>query len=41
MAMIAKNYALFYLNKENTHPSIPSDADYTAIDDPNFFQKYV
>jgi hypothetical protein len=41
MAMISKNYALFYLNKENTHPSIPKDAKYTAIDDPNFFQKYV
>jgi len=41
MAMIAKNYALFYINKENVHPNIPNDANYTAIDDPNFFQKYV
>ena len=41
MAMISKNYALFYLNKENTHPSIPQNANYSAIDDPNFFQKYV
>ena len=41
MTMIAKNYALFYLNKENIHPNILSDANYTAIDDPNFFQKYV
>lgn len=41
MAMISKNYALFYLNKENIHPSIPENANYTAIDDPDFFQKYV
>jgi len=41
MAMISKNYALFYMNKNNTHPSISPDADYTAIDDPDFFQKYV
>ena len=41
MAMISKNYALFYMNKENTHPSISQDANYTAIDDPDFFQKYV
>ena len=41
MAMISKNYALFYLNKENIHPSISADASYTTIDDPDFFQKYV
>ena len=41
MAMIAKNYALFYMNKSNDHPSISKDSNYTAIDDPNFFQKYV
>ena len=41
MAMIAKNYALFYLKWENNHPSIPNNAGYTAIDDPDFFQKYV
>ena len=41
MAMIAKNYALFYIDKENVHPNIPKDVTYTAIDDPNFFQKYV
>ena len=41
MAMIAKNYALFYLNNENNHPSISKNSNYTAIDDPNFFQKYV
>lgn len=41
MAMISKNYALFYMDKNNIHPSISSDANYTAIDDPDFFQKYV
>ena len=41
MAMISKNYALFYLKWENNHPSISKDAHYTAIDDPDFFQKYV
>ena len=41
MAMISKNYALFYLNKENIHPNIPINANYSAIDDPDFFQKYV
>lgn len=41
MAMISKNYALFYMNKENSHPSIFQNANYTAIDDPDFFQKYV
>jgi hypothetical protein len=41
MALISKNYALFYLNKDNVHPSIVKDAEYSAIDDPDFFQKYV
>ena len=41
MAMISKNYALFYMNKRNIHPNISPNANYTAIDDPNFFQKYV
>ena len=41
MAMISENYALFYMNRENIHPNILSYADYTAIDDPRFFQKYV
>ena len=41
MAMISKNYALFYMNKENIHPSISPSANYTAIDNPDFFQKYV
>lgn len=41
MSLISKNYALFYLNRDNIHPSISEDAKYTAIDDPDFFQKYV
>ena len=41
MAMISKNYALFYLDKGNIHPSIDMNARYTAIDNPDFFQKYV
>jgi len=41
MAMISKNYALFYMKKENKHPNISDNVTYTAIDDPNFFQKYV
>ena len=41
MAMISKNYALFYLDGNNVHPSISEDANYVAIDDPDFFQKYV
>lgn len=41
MALIAKNYMLFYMNKKNNHPSLPSNAGYNAIDNPNIFQKYV
>jgi peptidoglycan hydrolase-like amidase len=41
MALIAKNYALFYLNKKNIHPSIPAESSYDAIDSPEMFQKYV
>lgn len=40
MAMISKAYALFYLKGENAHPSIPNHAEFQAIDDPDFFQKY-
>jgi hypothetical protein len=29
------------MDKKNTHPSISPDANYTAIDNPDFFQKYV
>jgi hypothetical protein len=41
MALIAKNYALFYLDKKNIHPSIPENASFSAIDSPEMFQKYV
>ncbi len=39
--MLAKMYALFYKNTENIHPSIPAGANYTAIDNPDMYQKYV
>lgn len=39
--MLAKMYALFYKNAENIHPSIPAGANYTAIDNPDMYQKYV
>ncbi len=38
--LLAKMYALFYINGENAHPSIPAWADYRAIDNPDMFQKY-
>ncbi len=41
MALLAKDYVLFYQNKKNIHPSIPKNASYNAIDDPRIFQKYV
>jgi peptidoglycan hydrolase-like amidase len=41
MALLAKNYLLFYLGNNNLHPSIPTDALYSAIDSPEMFQKYV
>lgn len=41
MNLISKSYALFYLDKKNQHPSIPSGAQYNAIDNPDMFQKYV
>ena len=41
MALLAKDYILFYLDKKNKHPSIPLNAKYNAIDDPRIFQKYV
>ncbi len=41
MALLAKTYLLFYLNKKNQQPSIPAWAIYNAIDDPRIFQKYV
>lgn len=39
--LLAKTYTLFYINGENTHPSIPAGASYQAIDNPDMFQKYV
>ena len=41
MALLAKDYLLFYLNKKNIHPSIPNWVVYNVIDDPRIFQKYV
>lgn len=41
MALIAKNYMLYYIDKTNKHPSIPVLANYNAIDDPDYFQKFV
>ena len=41
MALLAKDYVLFYQNKKNIHSSIPKQASYNAIDDPRIFQKYV
>lgn len=39
--LLAKMYALFYINGENNHPSIPEGVSYQAIDNPDMFQKYV
>jgi hypothetical protein len=41
LSLLTKNYVLFYLDKTHTHPSIPQEATYNAIDDPRSFQKYV
>lgn len=41
MALVIKDYVLFYYNKWNEHPSIPKEANYNAVDDPRIFQKYV
>jgi hypothetical protein len=41
MALLAKSYLLFYLEKKNIHPSIPAQSKYNAVDDPRIFQKYV
>ncbi len=40
MALISKNYMLFYFDKWNEHPSIPASASYNAVDDARIFQKY-
>jgi hypothetical protein len=41
MSLIAKSYALFYMDPVNQHPNIPQNATYNAVDNPNIFQKYV
>ena len=41
MALLSKTYLLFYLDKKNQQPSIPTWAIYNVIDDPRIFQKYV
>lgn len=41
MSLISKSYALFYMDPQNTHPNIPTQATYNAVDNPNIFQKYV
>lgn len=41
MSLLAKSYAIFYMNPLNKHPSIPDGAGYTAIDSPDMFQKYI
>lgn len=40
MAIIAKNYILYYLDPTNRHPSIPTWVTYNAVDDARIFQKY-
>ncbi len=39
--LLAKMYTLFYINGQNSHPSISAGASYQAIDNPDMFQKYV
>ena len=41
MALLIKNYTLFYIDGSNGHKSIPEDGEYNAIDDPRIFQKYL
>lgn len=40
LAILTKNYALFYLHPDNIHPSIIPNQGYHFIDDPRIFQKY-
>ncbi len=39
--LLTKMYTLFYINGQNSHPSIPAWVSYQAIDNPDMFQKYV
>ncbi len=41
MAILAKNYIIHYLDSTNQHPNVPEWVNYNAIDDPDYFQKYV
>jgi peptidoglycan hydrolase-like amidase len=41
LAYLTKTYALFYRTWNNPHPSIPLWVNYTAIDDPRSFQRYL
>jgi N-acetylmuramoyl-L-alanine amidase len=41
LALLAKQYVLFYTNTAARHPSIPEGAVYNTIDDPRLFQKYL
>jgi hypothetical protein len=41
LALLAKQYVVFYTNPISRHPSIPEGAVYNAIDDPRLFQKYL
>jgi len=41
LALLSKQYMLFYTNPLGTHPSIPAGAVYNTIDDPRLFQKYL
>ncbi len=41
MALLVKNYALFYIEWKNPHNSLPADGSYNAVDDPRIFQKYL
>jgi len=41
MALLVKNYALFYIEGKNPHNSLPTDGSYNAVDDPRIFQKYL
>lgn len=41
MAILAKQYILYYIDGQNIHPNIPLTGSlYNAIDHPDFFQKY-
>ena len=41
MAILSKNYIVYYLSSSHRHPNIPPGAFYNAIDDARIFQKYV